>query len=385
MKKSLSIGMDVVPLSVMYAVFVYAVLFVAVPLKASNPLGGMVDGIKNLTRRSVEADPKNDYVLDTTNGPWMIHVAIFNGPTAKEDAKTLVLELRNKYAMKAFLFDKTFKHDLKADEAPALGYGAKYQKHGENHEYAVLVGDFQSIDETGFQDTLKQIKAATPECLKPDQGKKGPKTASQKLASSFFLPPNMLGAPLANAFATPNPLLPPGSRCGVVDEFIEKLNSVSEYSLLKNPGRYTVCVATFTGEVHIFKDQAALDKFVDESDRGKANRGKGSELEKAGRAAVILCELLRAKGYEAYEFHDRNSSIVTVGGFDMIGTRSPDGRIRQRPEIVDIMNRFTAQRVNPSQYAGSTNRTIAFEPVKVGGIECDLQPKIIEVPKRPRK
>ena len=39
-------------------------------------------------------------------------------------------------------------------------------------------------------------------------------------------------------------------------------------------------------------------------------------LEEAAENAHILTESLRQQGYEAYEFHDRDQSIVTVGSFD---------------------------------------------------------------------
>ena len=52
-----------------------------------------------------------------------------------------------------------------------------------------------------------------------------------------------------------------------------------------------------------------------------------SALEEAGEAAHKLVEVLRNQGYEAYEFHDRGSSIVTVGSFDSVGTPRADGKI----------------------------------------------------------
>jgi len=49
-----------------------------------------------------------------------------------------------------------------------------------------------------------------------------------------------------------------------------------------------------------------------------------SELEAAAEKAHRLAKALRMKGYDAYEFHDRYASIVTVGSFNSAGT--PRGR-----------------------------------------------------------
>jgi len=65
------------------------------------------------------------------------------------------------------------------------------------------------------------------------------------------------------------------------------------------------------------------------------------------RKAHELTLALRQKGYEAYEFHDRGASIVTVGSFDSLGTRRPDGKIELDPRIVQIINTFAAEPAPP--------------------------------------
>ena len=57
---------------------------------------------------------------------------------------------------------------------------------------------------------------------------------------------------MGHAMITPNPLLPPGyfNRKGL-DPFLVELNKDLEYRLLKCPGKYTVQVATFKGQVFI--------------------------------------------------------------------------------------------------------------------------------------
>src|SRR5690606_34878532 len=99
--------------------------------------------------------------------------------------------------------------------------------------------------------------------------------------------------------------------------------------------QYTVKVATFTGHSIILdkKNQDAIS-------RGDVPK---SHLEEAAKNAHILTEALRKKGYEAYEFHDRKSSIVTVGSFSSVGSKRPDGKIEINPQIHQIMKQFGAE------------------------------------------
>ena len=51
-----------------------------------------------------------------------------------------------------------------------------------------------------------------------------------------------------------------------------------------------------------------------------APRSSGrSKLEEAAYNAHLLVVALRKQGVEAYEFHDRHESLVTIGSFDSVG------------------------------------------------------------------
>ncbi len=80
---------------------------------------------------------------------------------------------------------------------------------------------------------------------------------------------------------------------------------------------------------------------------------------------------LRTKGYEAYEFHDRFASIVTVGSFNSVGTPRSDGKIEINPMIHQLMQVFAAKPMGGE-----------LVPKQVIGILCDIQPIPVEVPKR---
>ena len=100
-------------------------------------------------------------------------------------------------------------------------------------------------------------------------------------------------------------------------------------------------------------------------------------MAEAAEKAHRLAKALRMKGYEAYEFHDRYASIVTVGSFNSVGTPRSDGRIEINPEIHKIMKTFGAESTTlPGQ-------TTPVTPLKtLVGIPFDIQPIPVEVPKR---
>ena len=90
-----------------------------------------------------------------------------------------------------------------------------------------------------------------------------------------------------------------------------------------------------------------------------------SRLHEAADKAHRLTELLRGKGYEAYEFHDRDSSMVTVGSFDLVGTPRPDGKIEIHPTIHRILETFKGTQ---SPLGGP------LMPKQIDGIPLDVQP-----------
>ena len=356
----------------------FFLLFLLADFAPASPLNFLKFG------RGVEADPNKEYTLKETDGPWMILVASFSGPTARQDANILVFELRKKYKYNAFIFDKEFVHDLSTEGRPQNPYSRKsnFKKKGTVHEFAVLVGNFQSVDDADFQKTLRGIKECYPECIKGASATSltSPNFSELRSRATRDETGRMRG-PLYMAFACVNPMLPPDylARRGTVDDFIVRINSDSPYSLLNCQKKYTLRIATFTGKVEITQDR--IQNILDGKDTFS---DKFSDLELGGRAAARLAAALRAKGYEAYEFHERSASYVTVGGFDDIGYELPNGMTELRPEIVDLMNRFRAKPADPSRIQRGAVASISYEPVTILGIECDPQPQIIEVPKRRR-
>ena len=137
---------------------------------------------------------------------------------------------------------------------------------------------------------------------------------------------------MRRAFFTRNPLLPreyfvPKG----VDEFVVKMNQGVEHSLLACPGHYTVQIATFRGKTIL---QTGREQPKEEGGIGWMwGKNKGEPLVEAAENAHLLTETLRKKGYEAYEFHDRDESIVTIGSFEHVGERLPNGQLAPSPDV----------------------------------------------------
>ena len=338
---------------------------------------------KLLSSERVEAEPGKTYTLAEGNGPWMIMACSFSGEGAEKQANDLVHEIRKRYKLPAYL------HEVKFDFKDAQGrgidkYGApvkmRYQRGSRLNEFAVLVGDYPAVDDPDGQKVLQKLKYSTPECLQLKDGKKtnqslaGWRAMQQQLQEAMGGEKKQKG-PMSHAFVTTNPLLPKEYFAPKgVDKLVLEMNDGVKNSLLDCPGKYTVQVAQFTGSVII--DQ----KEIHEIEQGKQMR---SSLADAAEKAHRLTEALRLKGYDAYEFHDRYASIVTVGSFDSVGTPRQDGKIEINPRVHAIMKTFGADQANvPNPAPGASSGVLPTKLKTLAGIAFDIQPIPVEVPRR---
>jgi hypothetical protein len=342
--------------------------------------------------KDVEADPNKDYQLTEDNGPWLITTASFSDKGGLEQAKALVLELRSKYRMKAYLHSKEFDFSNTVRGLHVDKFGKpqkmKYNRPYKAEEYAVLVGDYASAEDPQAQRDLEKIKYIYPDALRPNAAGK----SNQQLAWWHNLqrkwrhadvedgkPKEKPRGPMGRAFITTNPLLPVQFFVTKgVDKLVERMNSGVKYSLLDCPGKYTVQVATFMGKVVIDQDKV---KAILES-----NAPPEGGLVDAAEKAHTVCMKLREKGYEAYEFHDRGMSIVTVGSFDSVGTPLANGKTEINPKIHKIMQTFAAtdmQLPGNLQYGKDMLRPVSGRrPKSLAGITLDAQPGPVMVPKK---
>ncbi|HEY2881191.1 MAG TPA: hypothetical protein VGJ15_02130 [Pirellulales bacterium] len=311
--------------------------------------------------KKVDADPNNDYPLGKSNGPWLIMAKTFQGDSAAADARKLVYELRSKYHMVAYTHDRTL--DLTKTER-GIGMNPDgtpksmhYLQGGVIKEVAVLVGDFEMVDDAVGQKTLKQLKTLEPDLLKAEvQEVTNPDGSKTKIY------------PMRHALMVTNPLLPKEFFVAKgVDKLVLDMNKGVANCLLDCPGKYSVRVASFSGSTLI--DQRKIREVED------GNKSLHSRLADAAEKAHNLTVELRKKGWEAYEFHDRGASMVCVGSFDSVGVPRADGKTEINPTIFKIMQTFGAD-----QSGLSTG--VALKPKHVAGIPLDVQATPVEVPRR---
>lgn len=337
--------------------------------------------------RHIEAEEGNLYPLGEESGPWLILAVTFLGENAEQQALDLVYELRKEYKLPAYThaMDFDFTEGVQGRTMNQYGRPAtmKYRRGNKYKEIAVLVGDFPAVDDPNAQKILKQLKTSNPQSMQTDEDK----PSAQPLGRYRQIQKQVLSAiddykrdnglqvsksassrlrngPLAHAFLTTNPMLPreyfvPKG----VDPLVVRMNEQVEHSLLDCPGKYSVQVATFKGQVVVDPKQiAAVESGAETLESG---------LAEAAEKAHILTEALIAKGYQAYEFHDRYMSIVTVGSFESVGSPRADGKIEINPQIHRIMETFGANKT-----AG------AVSPKTIAGVALDAQPVPVEVPKQ---
>ena len=288
------------------------------------------------------------FSLKPEHGPWLVFAMSFDGHNSKSQAEQLATELRRDYKLQAYCMSK------KLDFTQPI-VGAGFDTNGNSRKmkfrdkkvidgYAVLVGDFDSVDSTAISETLVTIKKIT----------------SKMLQSADFAQKD---SEKPNAFTTRNPLLPEDFyRTPEVDQFVKKLNEErahSEFNLLACPGKFTVRVAMFSGEERAIGGWGGSGSHQDIDER------KVSQLEIAAEKAAMAAKALRKAGYEAYQFHDRTQSFVTVGSFNELGKADARNRVIYDPGIQEIVTRFgaTNQVTRTAQYGTTMTPRVLLDLV----------------------
>lgn len=313
-------------------------------------------------------DPQAMFPLAEKDGPWLVMATTFRGAGARDDARRLVHELRSKHKLVAYTHEKAFDY---TGEEQGLGLNPdgtpkkmRFAKAEQVIEVAVLVGDFASFDDPRAQKALAAIKSLHPASLTGESGKSQSFSDFRKMIG---LDRKATKGPMHMAFVTPNPLLPEDYFTRQqTDEFVLRMNADVTHSLLDCPGRYSVRVATFSGSGTF--DQKAISS-------GGKELPIESRLIEAAEQAHTLTVALRKQGWQAWEYHDRESSIVCVGSLDQARVRQADGMVVPHPEIARIA---AALGPDPAKLAMGQ-----IMPRQFAGILLDVQPRPIDVPRAP--
>ncbi len=269
------------------------------------------------TSKKLETDSGKSYVVTKKCGPWMIMVTSLRGndpestANANKAAHELVMELRKKGI-------PAWTHEQKGE----LEQIASFDRNGNNvkrfvasqrNRICVLAGEYASID-IDEKDPTKARHAKIAQDTLAWMQRYRPKA----LEKGNFKPTPGRPGPLSRAFLTLNPLFTEEEIQQMAydkDPLLKQLNKGQNFNLLLNPNKYTLIVATFQGSSkHVLatgekQEKEAIFKF-------DSMLEKNISLDKAGQSAWTLVHLLRNQGHEAYVFHERFRSVVTVGGFN---------------------------------------------------------------------
>lgn len=321
---------------------------------------------------AIDAVRGKSYPLGKEHGPWMIMVASFKKPpedrrtdeglTARQAADELVYELR-KVGIPAYIHLQEGRVE-KLQTVDRLGREDGRVYAAQRGMISVLAGNYESIESPVAQKTLLYVKKFRPKFLDdPKSGAIYRETPGQK-------------GPLAGAFLTINPLIDPASIQQKRDMLLTRLNTGLQYGLVDAKGKYSLKIASFGGRQMSAIGDEALAKGASKFDRSLAGND-GMNLNLAGEDAEQLTRALRQKGIDAYCYHGRFESIVTVGAFQS----------NEDPRIQEFSKVFGARmKLNPATgIENFTSETLILPgpkptdpPVKVFIFEAN--PTVMEIP-----
>ncbi len=317
--------------------------------------------------------------LTEVDGPWMILAHSFAGENGRSQAERLADELAKEIGVQTFIHEEKFDFSGQANLPALEGRVARYANQARYQAFAVLVGEYDAIDHPNLVRDLKRVKAATPPSLmaadaagnKSQQQAETPLDAVRNLQKDLLERVNRTAdGPLRKAFATTNPMLPQEFFLTPdVDSFVAELNTPFQYNLLENRGKFTVVVATFSG-LSTNVDGVKEKKFSPSGDR----------MAECAMLADSMVRALREKGVDAYQFHDRHSSLVTIGTFERLGSTKPNGEFEYDPAIRQVMETYCAG--NRSQ---PTPQGAGLAPNHIDAIPFDINPMPIAVPKKSKR
>lgn len=300
--------------------------------------------------------------LQDIHGPWLILAATFSGESARTSAESYAKELSQRLKVSAFIIQKSESSGAVVGQGQRIDtdeFGrqipkvlvARYANQTELESVAVLVGEFHSKDDPQIDELRQKVRNFQPKSKIP---------GFEERDKAVFL--------------TRNPLLPEDFfQTPQVDQFVQDLNRQEwiRYSLLDCPGRFTVRVATFRGsDVITVADKASHN-----------TKDPTTALDRAASKAHKMATSLRGRGVEAYEFHDRYGSYVTIGSFDALGSEVDGGQFQYDPRIITILQQYCGYRevVAKDPTTGAVSKSLSLN--SENRIPFDIEGKPIAIPR----
>jgi hypothetical protein len=282
-----------------------------------------------------------ELLITEQHGPFHVFVASYVGEDSARFAYNLAMELREKHRLPAFVCD--FRLDPNKDlgiyqpsqeeiERMKKQFKGKAPRFPKLHtpvvdHWAVLVGNFPSLEDRGLETMKARILRLTPNSFSP------------QVANELRWGNDQNGKPknqLVGIRGTVNPKSPKDKRLTKNDlatlKMLKDMNDQEQYSVYQNNAPYTIFVYKFRGSGGLV-DTGKKDSL------GRAKKVDGLVI--AGNNARVLCDVMRKMGYEAYVFHSTTCSCVCVGGY-----RFPDAR---DPKIVEDFQKFSKMKISELQ------------------------------------
>ena len=331
-------------------------------------------------KRDAAPVQRSTYELDEEAGPFLILAATLVGEDSKVRAEALAGELRESLKLPTYVFEEDFDFTKTVSFDPRTARRTRYANSYRYEAHAVLIGEYDSVSHPGIEADLERIKRAKPKVLDdPDTvaaetDRSTPVTTLKGITRRILSVAQSQGkdfGPMAHAFVTRNPLLPADYfSAPPIDDFVENLNEGLPHSLLDCEGKYTVVVKTFRG----------AETLVDarKSSPQSASRPRFTRMQ---RDAEKMVKDLRDRGVEAYQYHDRHRSLVTIGSFDGLGQELPGGKFQYEPAIREIMTRYSALNVRPELARQIPGNAKGMAANAAALIPFDVQPTPIAIPK----
>jgi hypothetical protein len=268
----------------------------------------------------VEADPNRDYAVTPEAGPWMICVTTYVGPQAPRLAQQMILEIRSRFDLPAFVVNRGDEERRKQQqELQELHKQFPYYTGPIRHtriqeQCAVLIGGYKDID-TAHR-ALKAIKKLPPPSSEKLMAVLAQAGLPQKVGGEEkSLLEGTFVNPFPNSFVVRNPTVPQEHKTeDKKDPFLKKLNAHESFSLLHCKKPWTLIVATYQG-MHTIQPADASSKVLSLFENLWGSN-TGELLEASGQNAHNLADAMHKLGFEVYVLHTRWGSLVTVGGYD---------------------------------------------------------------------
>jgi hypothetical protein len=280
----------------------------------------------SLGQAKVEADPNKEYAITPEAGAWTICAASFMGETSAKLAHNLVIELRTKYDLPAYVFNRgadqrreqddevARKRQQQQDYLTRIGADPNIilpvrRAHIEE-QFAVLIGGFKDMDSARRE--LERIKKmGAPQSIPLDKVVSilQLRSASEKKETERQ---ETTVNPFKSSFVAPNPTVSAANARDKADPFLKELNQGSKYSLLNCSKPWTLVVKDFQGAT-VVQARSSSSGFLEKLGWGSH---AGEQLNAAAMQAEEVARALRELHFDAYVWHTRYSSLVTVGGYD---------------------------------------------------------------------